>query len=338
MVNDREMKDKKVVITKNIDEQTGQTIENGKTVRKYRSRWGGTEQTDQITKDNKKAEIRHHQWVAAYARVSAITAQTRHSVQAQEDYYRNKIAENPEWEFAGVYTDIGKSGTGMEKREAFQRLLQDCEEGMIDIILVKSVSRFARNTVDLLQTIRHLKELGISVRFEEPALDSLTEEGELLLTLAASVAQAESESISENIKWSIRKSFEKGRGNTRHRTFGYRWEQERLVVIPEEAEVVRKMYQDFLTGKSHSQTARELTAKGICTIHGNPFSSCAIGYILRNITYTGNLLLQKTYVQDPFTRKKIFNHGELPQYLVENDHEAIIDMETFQRVQERLKK
>ena len=188
MVNDREMKDKKIVTTKNIDEQTGQTIENGKTVRTYRSRWGGDEQTDQITKDNKKAEIRHHQRVAAYARVSAITAQTRHSAQAQEDYYRNKIAGNPEWEFAGVYTDIGKSGTGMEKREAFRRLIRDCEAGQINIVLVKSVSRFARNTVDLLQTIRHLKELGISVQFEEPALDSLTEEGELLLTLAASEA------------------------------------------------------------------------------------------------------------------------------------------------------
>lgn len=276
--------------------------------------------------------------VAVYARVSVVTARTCHSVQAQEEYYRHKISECPDWEFAGVYADVGKSGTGVEKREAFQRLLRDCEQGKIDMILTKSVSRFARNTVDLLRTVRNLKERGISVRFEEPDLDSLTEEGELLLTLAASVAQAESESISENIKWSIRKSFEKGIGNTKHRTFGYRWDAEKLIVVPQEAAAVRVMYQDCLAGKSHSQTARELNAAGIRTIHGNTFSSSAVGFILRNITYTGNLLLQKTFVQDPFTKKKIFNHGELPQYLVENDHEAIIDMETFLKVQESMAK
>ena len=152
--------------------------------------------------------------VAAYVRVSEETKETQHSLHAQEEFYRRQIHEKAEWELAGIYKDNGISGTDIKRREGFVRLISDCEAGKIDLILVKSVSRFARNTLDLLRIVRYLKRLGISVRFEEQNIDSMTEEGELMLTLMASVAQAESESISENIKWAIHKAFQNGIGNT----------------------------------------------------------------------------------------------------------------------------
>lgn len=274
--------------------------------------------------------------VAAYARVSMESAQMQHSMMAQQEYYEQLIEKRAEWEFAGIYADCGISGTSTRKREGFYRMMQDCKAGKIDRILVKSVSRFARNTVDLLENVRALKKMGISVWFEEQQIDSMTEEGELMLTLAASVAQAESESISENAKWAIRKDFQKGIGNTKRRTFGYQWIDGKLTVVPEEAEVVRRIFKNYLAGGSHGKMVEELTREGITTIHGNAFSTSAISTILRNITYTGNTILQKTYIQDPLTKKKVKNTGQLPKYFVSNTHEAIIDMELFEKVQEKL--
>lgn len=217
-------------------------------------------------------------------------------------------------------------------------MIADCESGKINKIFVKSVSRFARNTVDLLKIIRHLKAMDISVYFEEQKIDTLTEEGELMLTIMASVAQSESENISENIKWTIRRSFQKGIPNTRRRTFGYQWVDGKMTVIPEEAEAVRYIFHNFLAGKSRARTATELNAKGIRSVSGGKMAVSSISFILRNITYTGNTLLQKTFIRDPISKKKVMNTGELPQYLVWNDHEAIIDMETFQKVQKQLEK
>lgn len=274
--------------------------------------------------------------VAAYVRVSMETAQMRHSLTAQQEYYEELIAEHAEWEFAGIYTDCGISGTNVKKREGFRRMLQDCEAGKVDRILVKSVSRFARNTVDLLETVRYLRKRGISVWFEEQQMDSMTEEGELMLTLMASVAQAESESISENARWAIQKRFQSGIANTKRRTFGYQWIEGRLTVVPEEAEVVRRIFANFLVGGSHTKMAEELTREGVTTICGNAFSTSAISTILRNVTYTGNTLLQKTWIQDPITKKKLKNTGQLPRYFVPDTHEAIIEMETYQKVQEKL--
>ena len=274
--------------------------------------------------------------VAAYARISMETELMFHSFSAQVSHYSQLIQSNPDWQYAGLYADKGISGTGTKKRAEFNRMIADCEAGKIDIILVKSVSRFARNTLDLLQTVRHLRELGISVRFEEQNIDSLTEEGELMLTLMASVAQAESESISENAKWAIHKAFQQGIGNTRNRVFGYKWVDGKLTVVPEEAEVVKRIFNNFLAGNSHMKTAEELLGEGVTTINGKPLSVSAVSFILRNITYTGNTLLQKTFVKDPISKKKVLNTGELPQYLVQDDHEAIIDMDTFERVQEQL--
>lgn len=274
--------------------------------------------------------------VAAYVRVSEETKEAQHSLHAQIDFYQRQIHEKAEWELAGIYKDNGISGTDIKRREGFVRLISDCEAGKIDLILVKSVSRFARNTLDLLRIVRHLKQLGVAVRFEEQNIDSLTEEGELLLTLMASVAQAESESISENVKWAIRKAFQKGIGNTKRRTFGYHWVDGTQTVIAEEAKVVERIFRDFLAGDSQTKIARKLTQEGVTSVNGNPISVSAVGDILRNVTYTGNTLLQKTFIQDPISKKKVMNTGELPQYFVQDTHEAIIDMAAFEQVQEKL--
>ena len=272
--------------------------------------------------------------VAAYVRVSVESVQMHHSFEAQKEYYKQMIDNEPNWKFAGIYADKGISGTRIKQRTGFCEMIKDCEAGKINKILVKSVSRFSRNTVDLLNIVRKLKSQNISVWFEEQKIDSMTEEGELMLTLIVSIAQAESESISENEKWAIRKRFEQGIGNTKRRTFGYKWEDDQMVTIPEEAEVVKQIFSDFLGGSSYMKIVDRLTEKGITTVNGKLFSTSAISRILRNITYTGNTLLQKTFIQDPISKKKKINKGELPQYFVENTHEAIIEMDTFQKVQE----
>ena len=274
--------------------------------------------------------------VAAYARVSMDTERLHHSLSAQISYYSELIQRNPEWEYVGVYADDSITGTKASKREEFQRMLEDCEAGKIDIVLTKSISRFARNTVDLLKTVRRLKELGISVRFEKENVDSLSADGEVMLTLLASFAQEEVRSISENEKWSVQKRFEQGIPVCRSRILGYRWEDDHLVIVPEEAAIVRRIYQNFLDGKSRLETERELNGEGITTKGGFKWCDSNIKVVLTNITYTGNMLFQKEYIQDPITKKRRKNKGELPQYWVEGTHEAIIDMTTFQHVQDEI--
>ncbi len=274
--------------------------------------------------------------VAAYARVSMESERMNHSLSAQISYYNGLIQKTPDWEFAGVYADDGISGTGIEKRTEFQRMVADCEAGKIDIVLTKSIQRFARNTVDLLETIRHLKDIGVEVRFEKEHISSLSGDGELMLSILASFAQEESRSISENVKWGTRKRFEQGIPNGRFQIYGYRWEGDQLVVVPEEAVVVKRIFQNFLNGKSRLETERELEADGIRTRLGCVMRDSNLKQILTNITYTGNLLLQKEYISDPIEKHRRKNHGELPQYWVENTHEAIIDMETFQYIQDEM--
>jgi len=274
--------------------------------------------------------------VAAYARVSMETERLHHSLSAQISHYSEMIQSNPEWEYAGVYADEGITGTQANKREEFQRMLEDCEAGKIDIILTKSISRFARNTVDLLNTVRHLKKLGISVRFEKENIDSLSGDGEVMLTLLASFAQEEIRSLSENEKWSVKKRFEQGIPVGRSKILGYDWEGDRLVIVPEEAAIVRRIFQNFLDGKSRLETERELNGEGITTKGGFKWCDSNIRCILTNVTYTGNMLFQKEYIADPITKHRRKNKGELPQYWVENTHEAIIDLETFQYVQDEM--
>lgn len=274
--------------------------------------------------------------VAAYARVSMQSERMMHSLSAQISYYSKLIQKNPDWEYAGVYADDFISGTNTVKRDEFKRMLADCEEGKIDIILTKSISRFARNTVDLLETVRHLKAKGIEVRFEKENINSMSGDGELMLSILASFAQEESRSISENIRWATKKRFEKGIPNGKFKIFGYRWEDDKLVPVPEEAEIVKRIYQNFLDGKSRLETEKEFAAEGITTANGCRWVDSNIKVVLTNITYTGNLLLQKEFIEDPITKRRKKNRGEMPQYFVENTHEPIIDMETFRYVQDEI--
>ena len=269
--------------------------------------------------------------VAAYARVSEEKGRTLHSLSAQISFYSSYIQKHREWQYAGVYADGGISGT-TDNRAEFRRMLDDCEQGKIDIILTKSISRFARNTVDLLETVRHLKELGIEVRFEKERINSLSEDGELMLTLLASFAQEESRSTSENVKWAIRKGFEQGKTNS-FCIYGYRWDGEQFNIVPEEAEVIRLIYDNFLKGLSAEQTEKQLDEMGVKSYTGGHFSNTSIRAILRQERYTGNMLLQKTYIENHITHKSKINYGELPMYYAENTHPAIIDQDTFDKVQ-----
>ena len=273
--------------------------------------------------------------VAAYARVSMETERLNHSLSAQVSYYSDLIQKHPGWVYAGVFADDGITGTKTNRPE-FQRMLQECEAGNIDIILTKSISRFARNTVDLLETVRHLKELGIEVQFEKEHISSLSDDGELMLSLLASFAQEEVRSLSDNVKWGTRKRMQQGIPNGHFRVYGYRWEGDVLVPVPEEAAIVRRIFQNFLDGKSRLETEREFAAEGITTREGCRWVDSNIKGVLTNVTYTGNLLLQKEYISDPITKKRKKNRGELPQYFVPDTHEAIIDRETFDYVQSEI--
>ena len=274
--------------------------------------------------------------VAAYARVSMECERLQHSLSAQVSYYSKLIQSHPEWEYAGVFADDGISGTSTTKRNDFNRLMAECEVGRIDIILTKSISRFARNTLDILQTVRHLKELGIEVRFEKEGINSLSGDGELMLTLLASFAQEEIRSLSDNVKWGTRKRFEKGMPNGRFRVYGYRWEGNKLVLQPDEAIVIRRIFQEFLDGKSRLETERGLATDGITTANGCRFMDSNIKSILTNCVYTGDMLLQKYYQANPFDGRQRRNNGELPQYLVKDHHEAIISREVFDYVQQEI--
>ena len=292
-----------------------------------------------ITKlETKKIDLPKLKRVAAYARVSVERGRTLHSYSAQVSYYNDLIQKNPEWEFAGVYADLGISGTGIEKRNDFKRMLQDCEEGKIDIILTKSVSRFARNTVDLLKVVRHLKELGIEVRFEKEGISSLTGDGELMLSILASFAQEEVISTSNNIKWAIKKKFKSGKPQCRYKIYGYRWDGDNLVIEPEEAKIVKLIFQMYLNKVSAERMEIELKKMGVIATNGGYFNIGTIRDMLKNITYTGNLLLQKSYTPNPLVRRKKENTGQLPKYYVENNHEPIIPLEMFMQVQEERKR
>ena len=286
-----------------------------------------------ITKvEERIPSIKKEKKVVTYARVSEESERMNHFLSAQISYYSSLIQQNPDWQYAGVFADDGISGTSIAKRDEFKRMLAAAENGEIDIILTKSIQRFARNTVDLLETVRHLKDIGVEVRFEKEHISSMSGDGELMLTILASFAQEESRSISENVKWATRKHFEQGIPNGRFRIYGYRWKDDHLVVEPKEAKIVRLIFENYLHGLSAESTEKQLAEMGIKSYKGYHFSNSSIRQILNNVTYTGNLLLQKEYVADPISGKSKINHGELPQYWVEGTHEAIIPMEVFQAV------
>ena len=273
--------------------------------------------------------------VAAYARVSTEKGAMLHSLAAQVSYYSELIQSNPEYEYAGVYADEGLSGT-LEGRPEFQRMLRDCRAGMIDRILCKSISRFARNTVMLLKTVRELKLLGVSVYFEEQNIDTMSGEGELMLTVLASFAQEESRSVSENCKWRIRKKFEQGIP-TGLCIYGYKVKNGVFTIIPEEAEIVRRIFRLYLEGMGCERIMKQLTEAGVPAPNGGLWSASTILLMLRNEKYAGDLLLQKYYINNHIEKKQLPNRGELPQYAVAEDHEPIIDRTTFDAVQKEIR-
>ena len=269
--------------------------------------------------------------VAAYARVSSGKDAMLHSLAAQVEYYRGFIHRHPGWEYVGVYADEAKTGT-KDSREQFQRMLADCHNGKIQRIITKSVSRFARNTITLLETVRELKKLGISVYFEEQNIDTATADGELMLSILASYAQEESLSASENQKWRVRQNFEQGKP-WRGYMLGYPYENGKYVVVPEEAEIVRTIFSDFLGGKGTTAIANKLNREGILTQQGYTWRRCAVMRVLKNYTYTGNLLLQTKYRENHLTKRTLVNEGQLPQYHATQTHEPIIDIGTYNSVQ-----
>lgn len=274
--------------------------------------------------------------VAAYARVSSAKDAMRHSLSAQVSYYSGLIQQHPGWAYAGVYADEAKTGT-KDSRENFVRLLADCRAGRIDAIITKSISRFARNTVTLLETVRELKALGIDVYFEEQNIHTLSADGELMLSILASYAQEESLSASENQKWRIRKNFEEGRP-WNGTMLGYRYRNGTLVVEPDEADIVRRIFREYLAGKGVVAIANGLNEDGIPTRYRNRWCKTGVSGVLRNYTYTGNLLLQKTFRENHLTKRTLPNEGQLPQYHAEGSHEAIIRMEDYEAVQAEMER
>lgn len=275
--------------------------------------------------------------VAAYCRVSTLLEQQEGSYEAQLDYYTNKINSNPNWKCAGIFADDGKSATQTNKRDDFNAMIDACLAGKIDLVLTKSVSRFARNTVDSLQNIRKLKEKGIPVIFEKEGVNTMESGGELLITILSSQAQEESRNISENTRWGVTRRFEKGIVQVNHKKFlGYtKDENGNLVVVPEEAVIVKRIFREYLEGKSIINIARGLDADGILTVTGlDHWHPGTIDKMLSNEKLCGDACMQKTYTVDFLTKKKVKNDGYVRQYYIEDNHEAIIPKELFHQVQE----
>lgn len=277
--------------------------------------------------------------VAAYCRVSTDSEEQLNSYEAQKSYYTQKIEDSPDWEMAGIYADEGISGTSMKKRTEFKKMITACKRGHIDLIITKSLSRFARNTVDCLETVRLLKANGIGVYFEKENINTLTESSEFLITLFSGFAQAESESLSKNVTWGKQKSAEAGKVDFQYKKMlGYRKGTDgQPEIVPEEAEIIRRIYRRYLAGCSLGQIKLELEQDNIPTAQKvERWSSAVIHNILTNEKYMGDALLQKTYITDCITKKVKKNMGERPMYYVENNHPAIISRETFDQVQKEM--
>lgn len=277
--------------------------------------------------------------VAAYCRVSTDDEEQLTSYEAQKNYYTDKIMTNKEWTMAGIFADEGITGTSARKRPEFLRMIRQCKQGKIDIILTKSISRFARNTVDCLNYIRALKELGIAVIFEKENINTLEADSEILITMLGAFAQSESESISSNVRWGKRQAMKEGKATIQYKyLYGYRKGADgKPEIIPEQAEVVRRIYDLFLSGTSIRDIKEYLEQNNIRNVDGEVKWACnAINSILTNEKYCGDVLLQKTYIDDCINKKVKKNTGQLPMYLVQNHHEGIISREIFDAAQAEL--
>ena len=279
--------------------------------------------------------------VAGYARVSTDEAEQESSFEAQVDYYTRKIQASPEWEFAGVYADEGISGTSTKGREQFNRMIEDALAGKIQLIITKSVSRFARNTVDSLQTIRKLKEAGCQVYFEKENIWTFDGKGELLLTIMSSLAQEESRSLSENITWGKRRSCEQGKVHMPYKRFlGYeKGPDGQPQIVESEAKTVRLIFALYMQGRPEGAIAKHLTAKGIITPGGKTvWQDSTVRSILQNEKYKGDALLQKTFCADFLQKRMVKNEGQIPQFYVENSHPGIVTADEFDLVQAEIRR
>ena len=286
-------------------------------------------------KDEDKPKLR----VAAYCRVSTDSEEQATSYEAQIEHYTEYIQKNPEWELAGIFADEGLSGTDTRKRGEFNRMIEECMAGKINMVITKSISRFARNTLDCLKYIRQLKDRNIPVFFEKENINTMDSKGEVLLTIMASLAQQESQSLSQNVKLGLQYRYQQGLVQVNHNRFlGYTKDEEgRLVIEPEEAEVVKRIYREYLEGASLAQIGKSLEADGILTAAGKEkWRPETLKKILQNEKYIGDALLQKTYTVDFLSKKRVKNNGIVPQYYVENSHEPIIPRDLYMQVQEEM--
>nr|DAS34343.1 MAG TPA: integrase [Caudoviricetes sp.] len=272
--------------------------------------------------------------VAAYCRVSTASDEQLISLDAQKAHYESYIRSNDDWEYAGLYYDEGITGTKAEVRDGLQALLKDCEDGKIDLIITKSISRFSRNTTDCLEMVRKLVEMGVFIFFEKENINTGSMESELMLSILSSLAESESVSISENSKWSIRRRYQNGTFIISYPPYGYANIDGEMRIVPEEAEVVKRIFAECLAGTGTYTIARNLNADHIPTKKNGKWHGGTVNGILTNEKYTGDVLFQKTYTDDSFNRHT--NYGEVDQFFCENHHEAIISHEDFERVQDVL--
>lgn len=284
-------------------------------------------------------EVKPKLKVAAYCRVSTDSDEQATSYEAQVEHYTNFIQKNDEWELAGIFADDGISGTNTKKREEFNRMIEECMSGHIDMVITKSISRFARNTLDCLRYIRQLKEKNIPVLFEKENINTMDSKGEVLLTIMASLAQQESESLSKNVKLGLQFRYQNGEVQVNHNRFmGYTKDEDgHLIIEPAEAEIVKRIYREYLQGSSLKQIGDGLMEDGILTAAGKAkWRPESVKKILRNEKYIGDALLQKTYTVDVLTKRRVKNNGIVPQYYVENSHEPIIPRDLYMQVQEEM--
>ena len=270
--------------------------------------------------------------VCAYARVSTGKDSMLHSLAAQVNYYSSMIQSRNDWSYVGVYSDEAMTGTKSE-RPGFQRMMADALDGKINMIITKSISRFARNTVTLLESLRTLKEKNVDIFFEEQNIHSISAKGELMITLFASLAQEESRSVSENMKWRIKKEFEEGNLWGGADCYGYKVENKRFIVVPEEAKLVQRIFQMYIDGLGIQAIANKLNEEGIKPKFASSWNKCSIHLIIINYNYTGDLILQKTYRENHLTKLTKANRGEYDKYLVSDHHEPIISKELFNLAQ-----
>lgn len=277
--------------------------------------------------------------VAAYCRVSTETEEQNSSYEVQVAHYTDFIKKNAEWEFAGIFADDGISGTNTKKRDEFQRMINDCHDGKIDMVITKSISRFARNTVDCLNYTRALKNKNIGVYFEKENIHTLDAKGEVLMAIMASLAQQESESLSANVRLGLQFRYQQGKVQVNHNWFlGYTKDEDgHLIIDPKQAEVVKRIYREYLSGDGFLKIKRSLEADGILNGAGHKkWHETNIKQILTNEKYIGDALLQKTYTVDILEKKREANKGQVPKYYVENSHEGIIPKDIFLKVQEEI--